>query len=87
VACFQGKTEQSKNSFTDRMRRKIDSTAGRAIYSMRLAVGEPPFAHIRSILRLDHFTLRTKKKVDIQWKLFCIVHNLKKVFRYGTGFA
>jgi hypothetical protein len=54
---------------------------------MRLAVGEPPFAHIRSILGLDHFTLCSKRKVDIQWKLFCIVHNLKKVHRYGSGFA
>ena len=69
------------------MRRKIDSVAGKAIYSMRLAVAEPPFAHIRSVLKLDRFTLRTKKKVDIQWKLFCIIHNLKKVHWYGTGFA
>ena len=26
-------------------------------------------------------------KVDAQWKLFCIVHNLKKIHRYGPGFA
>ena len=69
------------------MKRKIDSVAGKAIYSMRLAVAEPPFAHIRSVLNLDRFTLRTKRKVDIQWKLFCIIHNLKKVHRYGTDFA
>ena len=88
VAYFQGQTKQhKKNSFIEKMKRKIDSAAGRAIYSMRLAVGEPPFAHIRSILGLDHFTLRSKKKVDIQRKLFCIVHNLKKVHRYGSGFA
>jgi len=46
------------------MKRKIDSAAGRAIYSMRLAVGEPPFAHIRSVMKLDRFTLRSKNKVD-----------------------
>ena len=71
-------------SFTALMRRKIDTLVGRAIYSKRLAVGEPPFAHIRSVLKLDRFTLRTKKKVDIQWKLFCIIHNLKKIHRYGA---
>ncbi|MHB8223826.1 MAG: transposase [Desulfurivibrionaceae bacterium] len=27
---------------------------------------------------LDRFILRGKKKVNIQWNLFCIVHNLKK---------
>ncbi|WP_457572118.1 IS1182 family transposase, partial [Desulfovulcanus sp.] len=87
VAYFVGRTEQSKNSFTEKMKRKIDSVAGRAIYAMRLAIGEPPFAHLRYILGLDRFTLRSKQKVDIQWKLFCIVHNLKKIHRYGTGFA
>ena len=87
VACFQGHTEAKENSFTEKMKRKIDSVAGRAIYSMRLAVGAPPFAHIRSVMKLDRFTLRGKNKVDVQWKLFCIVHNPKKVHRYGEGFA
>ncbi|WP_407929135.1 transposase [Desulfomarina profundi] len=50
-------------------------------------MGEPPFAHIRSIIGLDRFTLRSKKKVNIQWNLFCIIHNLKKVHAYGTGFV
>jgi hypothetical protein len=60
------------------MKHKIDSTASRAIYSMRLSVSEPLFAHIRSIIGLDYFTLRTKPKVETQWKLFCIIHNLKR---------
>ena len=46
-------------------------------------VGEPPFAHIRSILGFDRFNLRGKIKVNIQWNLFCIVHNLKKIHHYG----
>lgn len=87
VAYFYGKTEKKQKSFTERMKQKIDSTVGRAIYSMRLAIGEPPFAHIRSAIGLDKFTLRTKRKVDTQWKLFCIVHNMKKIQRYGVGFA
>ena len=31
------------------------------------AVGKPPFVHIRTILRLDRFTHRFQKEVDIQW--------------------
>jgi hypothetical protein len=69
------------------MRRKIDSAVGRVLYSMRLAVSEPPFAHITSVIGLDRFTLRGKSKVNTQWNLFCIVHNLKKVHRYGLGFT
>ncbi len=36
-----------------------------AIDECKLPIAEPPFAHIRSIMRLDRFTLRRKKKVDI----------------------
>jgi len=83
VAYIVGKTEEKKNSFTEKMKRKIDTGIGRIIYGMRLGIAEPPFAHIRSIMGLDRFTLRTKKKVDIQWKLYSIVHNMKKIHRYG----
>ena len=87
VAYFTGKAADGSQRFTEKMKAKIDSAAGRIIYGMRLAVGEPPFAHIRSALKLDRFTLRGKSKVDGQWNLFCIVHNLKKIHRYGTGFT
>jgi hypothetical protein len=29
-------------------------------------------------------TLRTRKKVNAQWLLFCLVHNIGKVQRYGS---
>ena len=87
VAYFIGRTLEKKETFAHKMKRKIDSAAGRVIYGMRLAISEPPFAHIRSVIGLDRFTLRTKIKVDIQWKLYCIIHNLKKIHRYGSGFA
>jgi hypothetical protein len=87
VAYFIGRTEKGKNTFTEKMKRKIDSAAGRALYAIRLAIGEPPFANIRSALGLDRFTLRGKRKVNVQWSLFCIVHNMKKIQRYGPGFA
>ena len=86
VAYFSGKTG-SGPTFTDRMKRKIYSTIGRVIYGMRLAISEPPFSHITSALGLDRFTLRGKTKVNTQWNLFCIVHNITKIHRYGAGYA
>jgi transposase len=86
VAYFSGKTGDGP-TFTDRMKRKIDSTVGRVIYGMRLAISEPPFSHITSALKLDRFTLRGKTKVNTQWNLFCIVHNLTKIHRYAAGYA
>jgi len=87
VYFFQGRTASAPETFTQKMKRKIDSIKGRLIYNRRLGTAEPPFAHIRSILRLDKFTLRGKRKVNIQWLLYCTVHNLLKVHRYGYGFA
>ena len=86
VAYFAGRTGKGP-TFTDRMKRKIDSTVGRVLYGMRLAISEPPFSHITSALGLDRFTLRGKTKVNTQWNLFCIVHNLTKIHRYGFEFA
>jgi transposase len=87
VAYFKGLTKDGTESYTRKMKRRIDSIKGRLIYNRRLGISEPPFAHIRSILRLDRFSLRGKKKVNTQWLLYCIVHNLTKVHRYGEGFA
>jgi transposase len=83
VYFFEGR----KESFTEKMKQKIDSIKGRLIYNRRLATIEPVFANICSTLGLDRFTLRGKHKVNIQWLLYCTVHNLLKVHRYGYGHA
>ncbi|HME45627.1 MAG TPA: transposase [Syntrophorhabdales bacterium] len=87
VYFFQGRAPSLPESFTEKMKRKIDSVKGRLIYNRRLATAEPVFAHICSTLRLDRFTLRGKRKVNIQRLLYCTVHNLLKVHRYGYGYA
>jgi transposase len=86
VHFFHGPTTKPK-TFSQKMRNKIDSIKGRLIYNRRLGTAEPPFAHIRSTLGLDRFSLRGKKKVGTQWRLYCIVHNLIKIHRYGEGFV
>ena len=65
------------------MKLKIDTPEGRQQYSRRLGIVEPVFGNITRCLGLKRFSLRGKIKVNIQWKLFCIVHNLTKIHRYG----
>ncbi|MCP3928284.1 MAG: IS1182 family transposase, partial [Bacteroidetes bacterium] len=65
-------------------KQKIDSPSGRQIYSKRLGAVEPVFGNIRHTLRLDRFSLRGKIKVNSQWLLFCTLHNLRKIHRYGA---
>jgi len=62
---------------------KIDGEKGRKIYSQRIAIVEPVFANITTHKRMDRFTLRSKIKVNIQWMLYCMVHNIGKIMAYG----
>jgi len=67
----------------DEMKAKIDTPRGKQIYARRLAIVEPVFANICARKRLDRFTLRSKVKVDVQWRLFALVHNIGKIHNYG----
>jgi transposase len=79
VAFFLNKVSDDPASFTHRMRRRIDSPEGRARYERRFATVEPVFGNIRHNKRLNRFTLRGRRKVDTQWKLYCLVHNIEKL--------
>jgi len=83
VAIFIGRSKQTETRYLDMMKKKIDTRAGRYQYSRRMGIVEPVFGNLCSTLGLKRFSLRTKKKVDIQWKLYCMVHNLLKIHRYG----
>jgi Transposase DDE domain len=68
----------------DEMKAKIDSPQGKKIYARRLGIVEPVFANICVQKHMDRFTLRSKSKVDVQWRLFALVHNIGKIHSFGT---
>lgn len=82
VAFFVGKLP-GKNVHTERMKQRIDSAEGRALYGRRFATVEPVFANLRHNKQLNRFTLRGQAKVDGQWKLFALVHNIEKLAHHG----
>ena len=43
----------------------------------------PVFGNLRSNKQLNRFTLRGKTKVDGQWKLYCLMHNIEKLAHHG----
>jgi len=67
-----------EKNLSEEMRDKIDDPINRELYSRRMQIVEPVFANITKHKGMDRFTLRTKEKVDVQWKMFCIVHNIGK---------
>jgi transposase len=83
VAFLRGRVPSARVQAVQQMRARIDSAAGRAQYERRFATVEPVFANLRHNKRLDRFTLRGQTKVDTQWKLFCLVHNIEKLAHAG----
>lgn len=75
----------TKSNLSKAMTKKVDSPKGRKIYPQRFAIVEPIFANIRTQKRMDLFPLRGKIKVDIQWMLYCMVHNIEKIVNYATA--
>jgi hypothetical protein len=84
VVFFTGRTTGKPETYTAKMKRKIDTEHGRYQYSRRLAVVEPVFANICSARGLKRFSHRGRNKVNAQWLLYCLVHNIGKVNRYGN---
>jgi hypothetical protein len=73
------KTEKEDESRLCRQMRKEMATEDcQEKYSRRIQIVEPVFANIRYCKGLDRFMLRGKKKVNGQWLLYCMVHNLRK---------
>ena len=81
VAFLQSKAGQE--SYTDKMKRKIDSSGGRIPYGRRFATVEPVSSNLRHNKQLNRFTLRGRKKVDAQWKLYRMAHNIEKLAHHG----
>jgi transposase len=85
VALFNRRDPNHPVSYQQKMIEKFDTDKGRFLYSRRMGIVEPVFANIRNTFGFKKFSHRSSVKVDLQWKLISIVHNISKVWRYGNG--
>jgi transposase len=67
----------------ERMRYKLRTVEGRAVYKMRKAVVEPVFGQIKAQRGFRRFLMRGLKRVEGEWHLICATHNLLKLYRSG----
>jgi len=70
-----------------RMERKLRSKDGKEVYAQRKAIVEPVFGQTKEARGLRRFLLRGLEKVNGEWSLMCIGHNLLKLFRATTAAA
>ena len=68
-----------KPNYTDWMKHRVDSDKGKLVYSHRMSVVEPVFGNITVNKGMNKFTLRGQDKVNTQWKMYCLVHNIEKL--------
>jgi transposase len=64
----------------DRMKRKLRTQIGKAIYAARKYVVEPVFGQIKQARGFRQFLLRGKVKVKGEWALVCLTHNILRLW-------
>jgi len=70
-------TESAK----EKMKQRLQTDTGKALYKMRKAIVEPVFGQIKAARGIRAFLLRGIDKASAEWKLICATHNLLKLFR------
>ena len=78
-----GELAVASDSAVERMKQKLRTEPGRAVYKMRKAIVEPVFGQIKAARGIRAFLLRGLVKVSAEWKLICAAHNVLKMFRSG----
>jgi len=68
----------------DRMRHKLASDEGRALYKMRKAIVEPVFGQLKAVRSLRQFLMRGLAAARGEFALMALTHNLLKLFRSGV---
>jgi transposase len=69
----------------DRMKRKLKTKAGKAVYAARKTIVEPVFGQIKQARGFRQFLLRGIHKVRGEWSLLCLTHNILKIYHLCQG--
>jgi transposase len=85
VVLGQPLAEAATLSTTERMRRKLRTAEGSALYKMRKAIVEPVFGQIKAARGFRRFLLRGFDNARQQWSFIAMTHNLLKLFRSRDG--
>jgi len=83
-ACHRGPLPNGAKR-VDRMRRKLQTKTGAAIYAGRKSIVEPVFGQIKHARGFRQFLLRGIAKVRAEWALVCMTHNILKMYALCFG--
>jgi len=72
-------TDKKPRNYSEEMKRLIDQPAIRKLYGQRMGIVKPVFGNITYCKGMNQFNYRGKQKVNNQWILYCLVHNIEKI--------
>jgi transposase len=72
-------------SRVERMKRKLETKVGAAVYATRKFIVEPVFGQIKQARGFRQFLLRGIEKVRGEWALICMTHNILKFHKICSG--
>ena len=71
--------DPKKRPATDRMKKTLETEAGRARYARRKWLSEAPNGWIKEVLGFRRFSFRGLEKVRSEWDLVCLAVNIKRI--------
>ena len=63
----------------DKMKHRLKTKAGKALYALRKVTSEPVFGIIKAVMGFRSFMLRGLEAVEGEWSLVCMAWNIKRL--------
>jgi hypothetical protein len=87
---YKGKWRQihveNRMTLRESIRQLLNSSSGKQLYKLRQQIIEPIFGNIKHNLGYTMMHLRSLKKVNAEWQLICLTHNLKQIWKVKNQF-
>ena len=81
----EAKAPRANAGVEERMRYRLRTKAGRALYALRKQTVEPVFGIIKEAMGFRRFLLRGKVKVSLEWILVTLAYNFRRLHRLIKG--
>jgi transposase len=72
-------------SMGERMRHRLKTATGKALYKLRQQTVEPVFGIIKSAMGFRQFRMRGVVKVGTEWTLVCLAYNVRRLHTLGLA--
>lgn len=67
-----------------KMKHRLKTTAGKAVYAKRKITSEPVFGIIKTVMGFRTFLLSGIEAVEGEWRLVCLAFNIKRMFALAS---